>query len=50
MAKAEIQLPEEFLEKISRLGKEFDSVAESVLEAGGEVVLEKANNHGYDWS
>ena len=45
MAKAEIQMPEEFLEKISRLGKEFDSVAESVLEAGGEVVLEKAKGN-----
>jgi phage tail tape-measure protein len=41
MAKADIQMPDEFLEKISRLGKEFDSVAERVLEAGGEVVLEK---------
>ena len=45
MAKAEIQMPEEFLEKISRLGKEFDSVAESVLEAGGEVVLERARGN-----
>jgi HK97 gp10 family phage protein len=45
MAKADIQMPDEFLEKISRLGKEFDSVAESVLEAGGEVVLEKARGN-----
>ena len=45
MAKADIQMPDEFLEKISRLGKEFDAVAESVLEAGGEVVLEKARGN-----
>lgn len=45
MAKADIQMPDEFLEKISRLGKEFDAVAESVLEAGGEVVLEKVRGN-----
>ena len=45
MAKADIQMPDEFLERISRLGKEFDAVAESVLEAGGEVVLEKARGN-----
>lgn len=45
MAKADIQMPDDFLEKISRLGKEFDSVAESVLEAGGEVVLERARSN-----
>lgn len=45
MAKADIQMPDDFLEKISRLGKEFDSVAESVLEAGGEVVLERARGN-----
>ena len=38
MAKVDIKMPEEFLQKISRLGSEFDAVAESVLEAGGEVV------------
>ena len=45
MAKADIQMPDDFLEKISRLGKEFDSVAESVLEAGGEIVLERARGN-----
>ena len=39
MAKVDIKMPDEFLEKISRLGKDFDDVAEKVLEAGGEVVL-----------
>ena len=38
MAKCEMKLPEEFLLKISRLGSDFDSVADSVLQAGGEVV------------
>lgn len=45
MAKIDIKMPEDFLEKISKLGKDFDSVAESVLEAGGEVVLEKAKGN-----
>ena len=37
----DIKLPDEFLERISKLGSDFDPVAEKVLEAGGEVVLEK---------
>ena len=41
MAKVDFKMPEEFLTQISRLGSRFDSVAESVLEAGGEVVLAK---------
>ena len=41
MAKVDIKLPDEFLERISKLGRDFDPVAEKVLEAGGEVVLEK---------
>ena len=41
MAKVDIKMPDAFLEKMSRLGAEFDSVAESVLDAGGEVVLER---------
>lgn len=41
MAKADIQFPDAFLEQLSRLGSQFDSVAEIILEAGGEVVLEK---------
>ena len=35
MAKVDIKMPDEFLERMSRLGKDFDAVAESVLEAGG---------------
>lgn len=41
MAKVDIKMPEKFLLKMSRLGSNFDSVAESVLEAGGDVVLQK---------
>lgn len=45
MAKADIKFPDTFLEQLSRLGSQFDSVAQSVLEAGGEVVLEKAQRN-----
>ena len=45
MAKADIKMPEDFLLKISQLGSNFDSVAESVLEAGGEVVLAKVQSN-----
>lgn len=45
MAKVEMKLPEEFLLKISRLGSDFDSVADSVLQAGGEVVLAKVRSN-----
>ena len=41
MAKVDVKMPEDFLLKLSQLGSSFDSVAESVLEAGGEVALEK---------
>ena len=41
MAKVDIKMPDEFLQKLSRLGSDFDEVAESVLEAGGEVVLSR---------
>ena len=40
MAKADIKMPDEFLERLSRLGGRTDAVAEKVLEAGGAVVLE----------
>lgn len=41
MAKVDIKMPDEFLEKLSRLGGHTDEIAERVLEAGGEVVLAK---------
>lgn len=45
MAKCEMKLPEDFLLKISRLGSDFDSVADSVLQAGGEVVLARVRSN-----
>lgn len=45
MAKVDIKMPEEFLQKLSRLGSDFDAVAESVLEAGGEVVLTRVKGN-----
>ena len=45
MAKVEMKLPEDFLLKISRLGSDFDSVVDSVLQAGGEVVLAKVRSN-----
>ena len=45
MAKADIKMPEDFLLKLSRLGSNMDSIAETVLEAGGEVVLEKVQGN-----
>ena len=45
MAKADFKLPDEFLTKLSRLGKDTDSVAEKVLEAGGEVVLARVRSN-----
>ena len=45
MAKVDIKVPDEFLQKLSRLGSDFDEVAESVLEAGGEVVLSRVKGN-----
>ena len=45
MAKADFKLPDEFLTKLSRLGKDTDAVAEKVLEAGGKVVLAKVRSN-----
>ena len=45
MAKVDIKMPDEFLEKISKVGSDFDSIAETVLKAGGEVVLAKTKEN-----
>ena len=45
MAKVDIKLPDEFLERMSKLGSRFDTIAESVLQAGGEVVLERTKSN-----
>lgn len=45
MARVDVKMPDEFLERMSRLGSNFDSIAKTVLEAGGEVVLEKTKSN-----
>lgn len=45
MAKADIKMPEDFLQKLSRLGNKTDEVSEKVLKAGGEVVLDKVKSN-----
>lgn len=44
MAKVDIKMPDDFLERLSRLGANFDAAAEKMLEAGGEVVLAEARS------
>lgn len=44
MAKVDLKMPNDFLEKISKLGKQSDEISERVLEAGGEVVLAKVRS------
>ena len=41
MAKIDIKMPDDFLEKLSKLGSHTDEISERVLEAGGEIVLAK---------
>lgn len=41
MAKVQVKMPEEFLLRLSRLGDRTDEIIPKVLEAGGEVVLDK---------
>ncbi len=45
MAKADVKMPDEFLARISRLGAQTDSIAEKVLQAGGEVALAKVKSN-----
>jgi len=45
MAKCTYSLPEDLLKKLSKLGSKMDEVSETVLEAGGEVVLEKVKSN-----
>ncbi len=45
MARCDIKMGDEFLEKLSRLGSRTDEIVESVLEAGGEVVLNKVKSN-----
>ena len=45
MAKVDIKIPDDFLEKLSKLGAKTDEISERVLEAGGEVVLAKIRSN-----
>ena len=45
MAKADVKMPDEFLAKLSRLGSQTDTIAGKVLQAGGEVALDKVRSN-----
>ena len=45
MAKCTYSLPDDLLKKMSNLGSRMDEVSASVLEAGGEVVLDKVKSN-----
>lgn len=45
MAKVDMKMPEDFLEKISKLNDRFDEIAPKVLEAGAEPVIAKARSN-----
>ena len=45
MAKCDMKMPEDFLLKISKLSSNFDGVADTVLQAGGEVVLKRVKSN-----
>lgn len=45
IAKAIVKMPEEFLLKISRLESKTDDIVPKVLEAGGNVVLQKVKSN-----
>ena len=45
MAKCTVNMPDELLEKLSRLGAESDAIAERVLEVGGDIVVSKVKSN-----
>ena len=45
MAKVDMKMPDDFLLKLSRLGDQTDTIIPKVLEAGGEVVLDKVKSN-----
>lgn len=45
MAKACVKLPEEYLQKLSKLGDRTDEICEKMLKAGGEVVLSRVKSN-----
>ena len=44
MARVQMMLPDDFLQKLSRLGDKTDSICKEVLKAGGEVVLNEVRS------
>lgn len=44
MAKLDMKMPEDFLLKVSRLAEKTDEIIPRVLQAGGEVALEKVKS------
>ncbi|MDF2645345.1 MAG: putative phage protein hk97 gp10 family [Paenibacillus sp.] len=45
MARMQVKMPEEFLLRVSRLEEQTDVILPKVLEAGGNIVLEKAQSN-----
>lgn len=45
MAKVDIQMPDDFLERLSQLGNKTDEISQHVLEAGGKVILAKTKSN-----
>lgn len=45
MAKVQLMMPDDFLERLAKLGSQSDEIAQRVLEAGGEVVLSKVKGN-----
>ena len=45
MAKVNFKMPDDFLRKVSVLGEKTDEIIPRVLEAGGEVALEKVRDN-----
>ena len=45
MAKVTMKMPEDFLQKVSRLNDKTDEIVPRVLKAGGEIVLDKVKSN-----
>ena len=45
MARAAVKMPDDFLERISRLNHRFDDIVPRVLEKGAEPVIQKAKTN-----
>lgn len=45
MAKVDIKMPDDFLDKLQRISRDEDGIAERVLEAGADVVYSKVHGN-----